>query len=165
MIADLENNMAMIGQLSFISKLHNLQYYSGTSSILVLKENIETVFFATTFTKFDPFIEIHNKMMGRLADSGILNLFYAVHVNPKGFVSKNDEIGPQVLTMDHLMIGFQICLAVMVASFVAFVVEITLKRYQNITMKIKVKVVSKMLKFFNLGMQKCQMKKRVAKPK
>lgn len=119
--------------------IYNYAYRSGISSILVLEQAIETSIAATSFETFDPFFELHNEMMGRLMDSGILFRLNELFLNPNGFKMrmKNELIGAQVLTMDHLLIGFQICLAVLSISAIAFAVEVATKELPRFCIKIK----------------------------
>lgn len=134
-------------------------YRSGISSLLVLHQAIETLLHVVLFVPFDPFYELYNKMMGRLANGGFLNYWFDLEVNPRGFNVKIDKIGPQVLTMEHLQIGFQICLVALAVSAIIFATEIALKSYKWCLPNVKAKVHQKMDKLLKPKLQKYQTRK------
>lgn len=125
----------MLGFSSMISRIHNdhrVYYRSGISSILVLKENIQTTFYAFYFNPFDPFYKAVNKVMGELADGGFLTYWKYLRTNPRGLKMTVENIGPQVLTMEHLMLGFQIYLITSAISIVAFSFELLVKLLRSV---------------------------------
>lgn len=104
-----------------------LEYRTGTSSLLRLKENGGTYFGAFYFYHFSPFYESFNNMMGDLTSGGILDLWDKYINNRRDIKSKIDVIGPQVLTLEHLSTGFFICLILLVLSVVVFMLEFVIK--------------------------------------
>lgn len=59
-----------------------------------------------------------------MIDSGLTNFWVQNIMNPRGVTRKVEEIGPEVLTMDHFGIAFKIMLVAVVISAVGFVSEI-----------------------------------------
>lgn len=76
-------------------------------------------------------------MLSYLAAGGLIFYWENLWSNPRGLKMKIDEIGPQVLTMEHLMFGFYIWLAVLAISIIAFVGEKATKAFIKLTPKIK----------------------------
>lgn len=101
-------------------------------------------------------------MMGRLADSGLLTYWYEFYKNPSGLKLQIEEIGPQVLTMEHLLIGFQICIAVLTLSVIAFVAEMTIKCSKKVSSRIKSRIYQTMFKILKPKLQKYRMRKMKA---
>lgn len=133
-IAEPANKITMITPAQQLSQFHNNHYHgyrSGFSSLLILEESIETLFLANNVPPFSPFYELFNRVMGELADGGLLTYWNDMDINPRGLKMKADIIGPQVLTMEHLMIGFQIYLIAIVLCVLTFGVEIGMKCVMN----------------------------------
>lgn len=161
--ADPENKIANTINLRYHIMLHRGQittdYRSGVSSILVLNEKIETLFHLVMFLPFDPFFEAYNILMGRLANGGFLNYWFDNVINPKGVIVKIHKIGPQVLTMEHLMIGFQIFLIAIAISGIAFSAEISRSFLQNFKLNIETKICQKVYNLLKPKQQKYRSEK------
>lgn len=138
LISEPENKMVMILNDSFYHSIHNKLYRSGISSILVLDETVETIFDVFIFPKEAPFRfhESFTRSVGEMADAGLLNYWRATHQNPKGIKQKIEDIGPQVLTMEHLEIGFQIYVISLIICVSAFVAEVAVFWINRINAKI-----------------------------
>lgn len=147
------DNIAYALELAIFWKIqndpHHLKgYKSGFPSLLVLKQTIETMFGTAMFANFDPFYERHYEMMSRLADSGLLNRYNDLNTNPRGMKLKIEQIDPQVLTVEHLMIGLRIWLIAVLISLIAFVAEISIKHFEKIKSELEAKIQLKMLEIF-----------------
>lgn len=133
-----ENKLTVVIPYAVYSVIHNNQkdfYRSGVSSISFLEQEFETYFVAFSFKPFDPFYEYFNTVMGELDAGGFLNLWNDWLFNPKGLKMKIDRIGPEVLTLDHLMVGFQICLVTATIGVLAFGIEIGVMFFRKPTKK------------------------------
>lgn len=97
---------------------------------MVLQERARTFLGAYAFDRFNPFYDSINKMMRNVAAGGIFNMWFLKLYNKQGHL-KIDGTEPQVLTMEHLLIGFQICLVPLIASAVVFGLEIASKFMPN----------------------------------
>lgn len=122
-IADPELKRTVLGD-DYSLKFFNNQYRSGVSSLLPLKERIYVTSYGQAFPLFSPFYESFNEKIQRLFDSGLTDLWIENTINPRGVVIKVDEIGPQVLTLDHLEIAFKIILISVGISVIGFFAEI-----------------------------------------
>lgn len=144
-IVEPENKMTVYDARDLIPIFHHKYYRSGVSSLLTVKESAGTYFSAFTFEPFNPFYELINEMMGDLAAVGIYDYILKKLMYPKGFKFKASKIGPQVLTMDHLAIGFQICLVALAISAMIFALEIVSKYNENFIRNLKNFLSRKML--------------------
>lgn len=96
-------------------KLENLPIYQ-------LKETISLSLGGMVFSKFCPYFERFNEIIGQMNANGMskknLNDYY------KNSDRKPEEIGPQVLSMDHLGIPFLIILMFLSLSCLVFIMEL-----------------------------------------
>lgn len=101
-------------------------FRSGRSSLRALDEPIRNFHICLMIGIYSPFYEILNEIVFNLMSGGILDYHQKNFNNPKGKKAELsiDEIGPQVLTMDHLEIGFLIHVALLLAAFIVFLSEI-----------------------------------------
>jgi hypothetical protein len=68
----------------------------------------------------------------QLNEAGILAHEQRKKFNTESIRSKPEEIGPQVLTLQHLSPGFMVICGMMTISFVAFVAECTPRLLKNV---------------------------------
>lgn len=127
-VAEPANKLAVIGDNVALDAIHNKLFRSGFSSVEILKEVVRTTFLGIRFQEFSPFFEIVNGEVLRLLAGGILQHSWRHKINPKGERRVVEVIGPQVLSMDHLEIGFIICLIPLAIGIVVFGVEFLIPR-------------------------------------
>lgn len=130
-VVEPENKLSFPSTSVALPYIHNNHYRSGFSSLFKLKESFITVFNSIRHEPFNPFYESINTFLGDLAAGGFLNYWEQLLLNPRGFEIKIDKIGPQVLTMDHLLVGFKICLVPLIVSMLVFLVEIAIKCFKD----------------------------------
>lgn len=118
--------------------IHNKFFRSGISSILTLIDKFEFVYYGIPFKPFNPFLEIFNFKVAQLFEAGLTEYWIKNFQNPKGFSQKVDKIGPEILTMEHLEVGFLVWLISLTLSIVVFVVEILAKRLNKFVLGKKV---------------------------
>lgn len=98
-------------------------YRSGFSSLSLLEDGFDSSFVGFNFKSFCPFYETFKSRLDQMTSAGIIlrivDNFFHFKSNQKKM-----EIGPQVLTMEHLAVGFLICLIPLALSIVAFVGEL-----------------------------------------
>lgn len=123
----------------FLESIHNTQYRSGVSSISLLPdENLSSEFMGLAFRPYSPFFETFDEKIDQLISSGLTAHWFKNYINPKGLKRVAGVIGPQMLTMEHLTIGFQICLVMLMLSFIVFTLELIvwgIKRFIRITIE------------------------------
>lgn len=113
----------MIGFPKMLWIINNRVYRSGTSSILLLKEKLRSLFIGLAFKPFSPFYEILNEKIFRMVSAGLIDYWMNRSMNPRGSTAFDENVGPQVLTMEHLAIGFKVCLVPLAISLTVFFFE------------------------------------------
>lgn len=99
----------MIGFSTFMSVIHNRQYRNGFSSLLRLNEKVHSLYLGIPFNSFSPYRDITDKIIHDLAAGGLSHYWLRQDLNPKDRRTIIEDLGPQVLTLDHLAIGFIVC--------------------------------------------------------
>jgi hypothetical protein len=111
-------------------QLHmKLELTSGEPSPQVLDETFFTLSHAMMFTRNLPYTETFKNHVNQLIPSGIIKkIQYKLHQKyiPEG---KNEKIPPQVLTLEHLAVGFTIYLVASAFCVVIFFMEKIFSRF------------------------------------
>lgn len=96
---------------------------------MLLTEYLRTLFIGLSFKPFCPFYEILNEKIGRMVAAGLVDYWMnrGMNLHRNAF---DESIGPQVLTMEHLDIGFKFCLFPLVLSLIAFAFETGMKYFK-----------------------------------
>lgn len=85
-----------------------------------------------------PFYEEVNKKLDQLSSSGLLEYWYQNFLNPRRKrLMKAEEVGPQVLTIEHLGICFLLWLIPLTCSLVVFLGELLVFSWPKIREKFK----------------------------
>lgn len=130
-VADPENEIATVASMSLIVKM---QSHIGLNvfSFFILDETVSSYQTCLIFKPFSPFIEIFNRKIQHIFESGIVLMWSMKYVAP--LRKQMVETGPQVLTMDHLGVGFVFCCFPLLFSFIVFCLELlvaAIKRRRN----------------------------------
>lgn len=96
------------------------RYRSGAPSLSALEAKYVTLTFQFRFKQFSPIFETFNDMIGRIIASLIMKKWFVGLFPPN---KKVEDIGPQVLTMEHLELGFIACLMMLGLATAVFSVE------------------------------------------
>ena len=104
--------------------IDNGAYRSGTTSLTYLEENLKLVYTGILFKTFSPFIEVYNEKLEWLKTGGFLEYWKFYEYLP----TKLEDIGPQVLTLDHLRVAFLLCTAPLSLCCAAFIAEMIWSR-------------------------------------
>ena len=120
-VAEPLNKVTQMVDNDILNEIEQSYANKRKTSLAFLEENYIWLHSGMSFLPLSPFSEIYNEILLKLESNGIIYLwrrqYYHVEVsNPSG-------IGPQVLTMDHLMIGFLACLIPAVLSILTFIGE------------------------------------------
>lgn len=122
-VADPANNGVSQTTEIVFKEAQKMTYRSGVTSLFVLQENVFNHPLGFGFKPFSPLFETFNDKIGRLIASGATNQMFEEYSLP-AISKRNDAIGPQVLTMEHLEIGFIACLIPLGCAVVIFFTEI-----------------------------------------
>lgn len=113
------------------NQAENRVFRSGFSSLSILDEGLTTFFVGLSFDDFDPYYETFNSKICQLFEAGIISLHHKIYVNPKGIERVAEPIDTQVLSMEHLGVGFLIYLSSLAISFIVFLGEITFSYFKK----------------------------------
>lgn len=97
-------------------------FRSGISSLNVLEEEVFNTPVGFGFKKFSPLFETFNSKLGQILDHGFHRYHKMFIFDDK--IKQIDDIGPQVLTMDHLGVAFIACLIPLGLAAVVFLMEV-----------------------------------------
>lgn len=102
--------------------IEEIQHYlhSGTTSLGLLDEPYKLVYSGVVFKKSSPLVRVFNEMVSKMESNGMMELWRRLQ---SFSTTKTEDIGPQVLTMDHLKNGFLACCIPMVLAVIAFIGE------------------------------------------
>lgn len=121
--------------------LKNWAFRSGIPSLFRLDGTVHSSKYGFTFKKFSPLLETFNEMTGRFLDYGLLN-------ENSEYIRQfeaSDNLGPQVLTMEHLKLGFAACLITLGFATVVFFIEVFVPKKENKKCQFLVKEKTKYL--------------------
>ena len=76
---------------------------------------------------YSPFLETYNEMLGWMEAFGFMANWREYYRNSIPIII--EELGPQILTMDHLRIGFLACCIPLVCSIAVFIGELFCSRF------------------------------------
>lgn len=118
-IVEPENRSSFCQIAQLLQIYESIFYRSGHSSVRILKEKFQS-FYVGLMMNPSPFNDLIDNMIRNLLSGGIIghwsrNFLYST----KSF----EEAGPQVLSMDHLEIGFIICFFPLGLSLIVFFAE------------------------------------------
>lgn len=125
-----ENKGTMLVTTDFL-RLQGNFYRSGVMSLSLLEETRATIFVTINFNLFCPFFDTFNSKIHDMNANGLTRKIFEDAVNPRGHKLVEDEISPQVLTMNQLAIGFYLCMVPLSLSFLAFFFEVLYHRIRN----------------------------------
>ena len=123
-MAEPSNRAAMLLKRDILRQIVEEKYRSGRTSLTPLDDNFMMIYFGILFRATSPFLEIFNEILGRMESSGFI-----IHSDESYSSRKIKDIGPQVLTLDHLKVAFFICHVPLIVSAVAFFVELVASRW------------------------------------
>lgn len=130
-VAEPANKGTTLSYPFILLSIHNNKFRSGHSSLTLLKESYVLTGFSLAFWPFSPFFETFNERILDFLSNGIIEHWFGEYENAQDFKRKVIiDIGPQVLTMEHLEIGFIFCLVAAMFSFIAFICEHFVARFK-----------------------------------
>lgn len=128
-VAEPENKATTLASPLVLTRIHR-NFRNGFSSLLMLEENLQFVYFGLVFDPFSPFTKTFNDETVRLVEAGIADYWFRKMSNPTGITRKIEKIEPQVLTLDHLGIGFLFCIISLTFSIAVFIVEVGIQCFR-----------------------------------
>jgi hypothetical protein len=117
-----ENQIGLLGSEMIMKVYFKMKNFrSGVSSIYVADENVVPLYWG--YIMNTPLKEIITSKASQLYEAGILTRILK-SMFMEDFRVKPEEIGPQVLTMQHLEAGFVVIACLLAFSVAVFTVEV-----------------------------------------
>lgn len=135
LLAEPENKFTTLLNQEYLNSIHGT-YRDGTSSIHVLDETVAPLIAGQQFKEFDPLKKTFDEKFSRLYESGLINKLHERNS------LKEEEIGPEILTMDHIGIGFLCCIAPLMIALGVFFLEIEHKAVKKVLKNITESIVA-----------------------
>jgi len=111
----------MIVTENTLLSINAANYASGTTSIKLLKEPIMKMVFGIMLPVKHPIVETFNLKILQLNSAGLIQYWIARNLGNRDEPEPESE--PEVLTLEHLAIGFKIHTFFLIISAIAFVLE------------------------------------------
>lgn len=126
-MADPRNELThLVFRSHYYANIKRMNRRTFVSSTYLLEENTATIPFYMLLPRFSPYTEKFNEKIDEMLASGIIERWHAnewsIERDEKLFF---EEVGPQVLTIKNLKIGFFAFLITLALSSVVFVMELT----------------------------------------
>lgn len=121
-VVESENKAVSLTTDYFFRTILSKRHHTGTSSLFALDEIAQRVSGGCAFKNFSPLFETFNDMIGHNIANG-----FSKQLNEGLFppiATKIDDIGPQVLTMEHLGLSFIACFIPLCLAFAVFCMEL-----------------------------------------
>lgn len=122
-VVEPENKITALFLPSYVQRL-NRGYRTGTNSLFYLNENACPIIAGAVFDPYHHLINKFNEKISRLFEAGITDHLLEEFGTDK---RPEEQIGPEVLTLDHIGIGFKFCAVPLMAAFVVFLLEILVR--------------------------------------
>ena len=134
-VVEPSNRATVLTHRQTINEIEIVDYRSGKTSLVLINEDYKMIYSAIMFKAFNPFIETCMEILGWMEAFGFMELWrrewiYLPSIN-------SEDVGPQVLTMDHLRVGFLACCIPLILSVAAFIAELVWSRLDLIIIWIR----------------------------
>lgn len=137
------NKKGAIGPELQFFYLVNGKYRNGVSSLHNI-DQVERVYqIGAAFAPFSPFYAEFNEQIGRMVSGGFFNLWKSSSLSKKPWNGKEEDIEPQILTMDHMEVAFIASLLPLTFAILAFFVEVLVNWTKVFVPRIRAYVVIK----------------------
>lgn len=145
-VAETSNKKGTLSSVLRFFYFVNGKYRSGVSSLHNINEVLMVFQTGAAFAPFSPFFTEFNEQIGRMVSGGFFNFWKFFSLKKPG---KEEDIGPQVLTMDHMEVALIASLLPLTFAIFAFLVEVSVKWTKIFVPRIGTYVVIKTFyKFF-----------------
>ena len=126
-VAEPQNKAFCIALMPLYAHINNKMYRSGLSSIVMLDETRISFPYGIVFNDLMPFFDTFKDLTSHATSGGLIQKWFANFFKTK-ILRKEGKIGPQVLTFEHLEIGFIACAIPLALSVVVFFAELACHR-------------------------------------
>ena len=129
-VAEPQNKAFSLMLHTFYALINNNLYRSGITSIVLLDETRVSIPYGIGFNELMPFFDTFKHLTSQATSSGLMQKWLRRLFRTE-VVREEEKIGPQVLTFEHLEIGFIACAIPLTLSVVVFVAEMAVKRLKK----------------------------------
>jgi hypothetical protein len=145
-VVEPENRLGFITSHLYFTYAHNRNYKNGVSSVFLANDGIAPVHIG--FLINVAYKDIITLKASQFVESGIISYWMkkTIYGEPP---TKRDEIGAQVLTLQHLSAGFVVIFALLALSIIAFAAECAPKLLRSMKKWIQRCVMSYVVKKFS----------------
>ena len=124
-ISEPSNRATAIAQPTVIGEIQHIKYRTGTTSMKFLDQSCRFFSLGVVFKKSSSFLKVFNEKLAKMEPNGLMEYWRRFQSYS---TTKIEEIGPQVLKMDHLRLGFLACCIPMALGFVVLIGELAWSR-------------------------------------
>lgn len=124
-VAEPSNKAAAYGLCEDFDRMYNNVYRHGTSPIVCSTEKLISFWLGLLFPEFNPFYEEFNQNIEHMMSAGLPDYWTREIFNSRGRKRKAaEDVGPQVLTLEHLEDAFMVSFVPLIGSFISFICEL-----------------------------------------
>lgn len=99
-------------------------HHTGLPSMKILDENFETLHYSLMLTRKLPYTEEFLRGVNNMIESGIIKNYFDEVMDERLHLRKEEAVGPHILTIQQLSLGFFLFLISCGLSVVAFLIEV-----------------------------------------
>lgn len=110
--------------------IENVFYFRGKSSLSFLDDEVATSFLGLVFPLYSPFYETFNQKIGEMMDHGFIDHLAKTKNSKAKRETSNYDLGPEVLSLNHLRIGFSLFCILLLISTLVFLIELIIPKLQ-----------------------------------
>lgn len=120
-ITNATSNAVAVVPEAYLKELNS--QFNGTVALNVLPETFNSVPMVMMLPKDCFIFKPLNRVLSRFIEAGIVNRIVRDY-NEKQRIPTNEEVGPQILTMETLRASFEVWICSVVVSIIAFAIEL-----------------------------------------
>lgn len=117
----------MLTYKRYLTQSEHQSHRTGVSSFVLLDEAIRTLHFLFINKKNSPYEKLLERKTAQCLEGGLVASWIDVTYTIGGEKRTAEEIGPQVLTMEHLEIGFIVWLVPLAFCLLVFAIEVGIR--------------------------------------
>ena len=95
----------------------------------LMEEDYKMMHYRIVFKSFSPYFEVYNEVLGWMESKGFMSFWRQKY---DYYLQRIEDMGPQVLTMDHLKDRFLACLVQLTLSVIVFIRELLMSKIRSL---------------------------------
>lgn len=130
-VAEYANKKVFITADYTIDYIEDHIFSSGFTSLRMLSETAVVVYWFPYFATFNPYFEEFNAKLSEIVAAGLFGSWDMHDLRKASMKDRSDNVGPQVLTMEHLEVAFIICSVPAILAVIVFCFEVLVHRIKT----------------------------------